>query len=331
MNKHYCSNCNRQREYKIKENFINIYKGTVLDVVENIPVCIHCGEEIFVKEIEENNLTRLYDAYRSKNNLITPDELKIFRDLYDISQRELTAILSFGKMTINRYEKGAIPSKSNSDYLKSLINSQELFKELVEEAFLNERIKIKTKDKIVNKIKHNKEDEIKKIIINQLTHSPSEYNGYRKFDFEKTENIISYLASKVNLTKTSLNKYLFYIDFYNFKKYLRSMTGIQFIQAKYGPVVENHNYNLLLDISDKYYIDEIEEGEYSRVTIMSNDNYNLDKISDKERNIIDEVIYKFKNYTVNKISELSHEEKAWKETPRGNLISYEYAQDLKLF
>lgn len=153
MNKHYCSNCNRQRECKIKENFINIYKGTALNVVENIPVCIHCGEEIFVKEIEENNLTRLYNAYRSKNSLITPAELKIFRDLYDISQRELTAILSFGKMTINRYEKGAIPSKSNSDYLKSLINSEELFKELVEEAFLNERIKIKTKDKIVSRIK----------------------------------------------------------------------------------------------------------------------------------------------------------------------------------
>ena len=40
------------------------------------------------------------------------------RNKYDISQRELTAILDFGKMTINRYENGSLPSKSHSDYLR---------------------------------------------------------------------------------------------------------------------------------------------------------------------------------------------------------------------
>ena len=44
---------------------------------------------------------------------------------YNISQRELTSILDFGKMTINRYERGGVPTKSQSDYIKLLIENNE--------------------------------------------------------------------------------------------------------------------------------------------------------------------------------------------------------------
>ena len=49
------------------------------------------------------------------------------REKYGISQRELTAILGFGKMTINRYERGGVPTKSQSDYIKVLIENEKEF------------------------------------------------------------------------------------------------------------------------------------------------------------------------------------------------------------
>ena len=48
----------------------------------------------------------------------------LLREKYDISQRELTSILGFGKMTINRYERGGIPTKSQSDYIRVLIENE---------------------------------------------------------------------------------------------------------------------------------------------------------------------------------------------------------------
>ena len=60
---------------------------------------------------------------------------KEFREKYNISQRELTAILGWGKMTINRYERGGVPTKSQSDYIRLLIENESKFIEKVKEAY----------------------------------------------------------------------------------------------------------------------------------------------------------------------------------------------------
>ena len=49
--------------------------------------------------IEEKNNERIYELYREKANIIKPQDIIDLREKYDISQRELTAILGFGKMT----------------------------------------------------------------------------------------------------------------------------------------------------------------------------------------------------------------------------------------
>lgn len=59
-------------------------------------------------------------------------------------------------MTINRYEKGYIPSKSQSDYLKLLLKDEKEFFNKVMEAFGEKRINEKTFSKIKSKIKNDK-------------------------------------------------------------------------------------------------------------------------------------------------------------------------------
>ncbi|MBE3578970.1 MAG: YgiT-type zinc finger protein [Caldanaerobacter subterraneus] len=63
INKAYCSVCEQEVEFKIKKGLIKEYKGVQVNIEENIPYCSRCGTELFVPEIENNNLKRLYKRY----------------------------------------------------------------------------------------------------------------------------------------------------------------------------------------------------------------------------------------------------------------------------
>ena len=125
--KHYCPYCNSEQEYYIDKRIFKEYKGVDVNVEENVPICKKCKNELIINNIEDENLKRIYSKYREIKNIITPSEIKDLRERYDISQRELTAILDFGKMTINRYENGSLPSKSQSDYLKLISKDKNEF------------------------------------------------------------------------------------------------------------------------------------------------------------------------------------------------------------
>lgn len=53
-------------------------------------------------------------------------------------------------MTINRYERESLPTKSQSDYIKLLIENEDKFIEKVKEAYENNIITEKTYKKIVS-------------------------------------------------------------------------------------------------------------------------------------------------------------------------------------
>ena len=275
--KHYCPFCRKDVEYKIEKRKISEFKGVEIDSYESVAVCNICNQDLYIDEIEIENNQRIYKAYRKKANIISPKDIIGLRKKYNISQRELTAILGFGKMTINRYERGGVPTKSQSDYIK-----------------------------------------------------PDIYNGYKSLDLEKVENIISYIASKVNnLTITSLNKYLWYIDMLSFNQRTVSITGLTYQNQKFGPTIIDKKYDEISLLNDKYNREDFETENGNTTKIISNDNYSLDMISESEKEIIDTIIKKLKNKNVTEISDLSHKEEGWKKTKRFEIISFEYAMDLK--
>ncbi|WP_350343882.1 type II TA system antitoxin MqsA family protein [Proteinivorax tanatarense] len=326
----YCPNCQKKHEYVIRENLIENFKGYPLKVKEEIPICSNCNKEIFIPEVEEQNLIKLYGEYRKVANIVSPADLIDFRNRFNISQRELVAILNWGKMTVNRYEKGAIPSSSHNDLLKIIMKDEMIFKEKVEDAFKKGRITKKSYNKIKQKFNHSIKDMMKKLCIQSLTHTESEYNGYRKFDIDRVTNLIGYIADKVELYKTNLNKFLWYIDFENFKRQIRSITGIQYMRYTHGPVIEEFGYNEILNFfNDKFKVIETERGNNTITKIESNKNYDLSIFDDDEIKVINDVIAKFKDMSCIAISQRSHKEDAWKENSDKDLISYNYAMDLK--
>lgn len=333
----YCPYCKKEVEYKIEKRDVKEFRGIEINSYENVAVCKECHQDLYVNEIEEKNNERIYEIYREKANIIKPQDIVKLREKYDISQRELTAILGFGKMTINRYERGGVPTKSQSDYIKLLIENDNKFVEKVKEAYKNGNINEKTYGKIVseelniNISKEEVQDNIRKYLKFVLSRKPDIYNGYKDLDIEKIENIISYIASKVkNLTITSLNKYLWYIDMLSFNQRSIAITGLTYQNQKFGPTIVDKKYDEISLLDDKYIREDIETENGNTTKIISNGNYNLDKITDSEKKIIDAIIKMLKNKSVTDISEMSHREEGWKKTKRFERISFEYAMNLNI-
>ncbi len=333
----YCPYCKKEVEYKIEQRELKEFRGIEVNTFENVAICNECNQDLYVNKIEDENNERIYKIYREKANIIKAEDIVKLREKYDISQRELTAILGFGKMTINRYERGGLPTKSQSDYIKLLIENEDKFIEKVNEAYENNNITEKTYKKIVsegqeeNISKKRVQENIRRYLKEVLNRKPDIYNGYKSLDLEKVENIISYIASKVkNLTITSLNKYLWYIDMLSFNKRAVAITGLTYQNQKFGPTIVYKKYDELSLLDDKYQREDIETENGNTTKIISNENFNLDKINDSEKEIIDTIIKLLKNKKVTDISEMSHREDGWKKTKRFEQISFEYAMNLKL-
>ena len=333
----YCPYCKKEVEYKIEKRDVKEFRGIEINTYENVAVCKECHQDLYVNEIEEKNNERIYELYREKANIIKPQDIVDLRKKYDISQRELTAILGFGKMTINRYERGGVPTKSQSDYIKLLIDNDNKFVEKVKEAYKNGNINDKTYEKIVstnleNEIgKNDIQDMYRRVINNSLRLKPNIFNGYKTFDLELVENIISYISSKVNnLTITSLNKYLWFIDIVSFNQRGVSITGLTYQKQQYGPTIIDQRYKELSLLDDKYIRNDYEDESGTKTIITSNKNFDLSKLKDSEIEIINKIIKLLKNKNVTDISNMSHEEEGWKKTKKFDEISFEYAMNLNI-
>lgn len=333
----YCPYCKKEVEYKIEKRELKEFRGIEVNTFENVAICNECNQDLYVNKIEDENNERIYKIYREKANIIKAEDIVKLREKYDISQRELTAILGLGKMTINRYERGGLPTKSQSDYIKLLIENEDRFIEKVKEAYENNNITEKTYKKIVsegqeeNISKKRVQENIRRYLKEVLNRKPDIYNGYKSLDLEKVENIISYIASKVkNLTITSLNKYLWYIDMLSFNKRAVAITGLTYQNQKFGPTIVYKKYDELSLLDDKYQREDIETENGNTTKIISNENFNFDKINDSEKEIIDTIIKLLKNKKVTDISEMSHREDGWKKTKRLEKISFEYAMNLNI-
>ena len=333
----YCPYCKKDVEYKIEKRDIKEFRGIEINAYENVAICKECNNDLYVNEIENENNERIYEIYRNKANIIEPKDIINLRKKYNLSQRELTAILGFGKMTINRYERGGVPTKSQSDYIKLLIDNESEFVKKTEEAYEKGNINKKTYQKIVSKESKNKisKNDIQNLfrqhIQETLNRRPDIYNGYQTLDLEKIENIISYIASKVkNLTITSLNKYLWYIDMLSFNQRGISITGLTYEHEKFGPTIINQEYNEISLLDDKYKREDYENENGTITKIVSNKNYNLSQLNKNEIKIINSIIKLLKDKNVTEISGMSHKEEGWKRTKRYENISFEYAMNLKI-
>ena len=81
-----------------------VVKGVKLDV----ELSYYYDEEVKSyyddEKLGNENLRVIRNAYRKKMNLLTDNEIKKTREMYNLNQRNFSLLLGFGEVTITRYK-----------------------------------------------------------------------------------------------------------------------------------------------------------------------------------------------------------------------------------
>jgi len=152
------------------------------------------------------------------------------------------------------------------------------------------------------------------------------FNGYRAVSLDKMAAMVSHLASRTTeLYKTKLNKLLFYADFVNFYHYGRSISGFKYLHLPYGPVPNGYE-ETLNGLKTEGIIEILASG--SSELIGNGTNKVNTGLTPEEIETLDWVAATYGKMSASQLTELSHRERAYRDTKTGEEIAYEYAKFL---
>ena len=332
----FCSICEENHDVSlIEEERETMVKGEKIKYKELYYKCDkYRDNNIFMYgELWNINLINSLDAYRIKKDLLTSKEIKDIRKKYDLTQSELAYLLNLGEVTITRYETKQIQDASVDNMLRELNDNPLLALKLLEK----NKNKFKRYEEIENKIK----EIIDKNVISFLNEQEliAKYtdfneininNGNVLLNIEKLKNILGYITKEMGqMKKVVLMKLLWYIDSISFKIRGYAITGLVYQHMPYGALPIGHREIIeLSSIKSKLFINDREFEEYK---IEFNNEYKIKRIEKDEKEIIDKVINKFRNYRSSEISNYMHKEKAYKETKDNDIIPFSFANELNQF
>ncbi len=288
-------------------------------------VCEDTKERFTTTELDETNLSQVYNQYRIKYGIPFSDEIKRIRQMYELPATKMSEILGFGENQYRLYENGDIPSEANGKTLNS-IKDPAIFRVYVENA--KNQFEYKDYEKILGKLKKAMEHEkptIKENLIFESYHR-GPLNGYATQSYSKLKNSILYILEKCgNTFTTKMNKLLFYIDFFAYKTHGCAITGLAYKAIQYGPVPVRWDrvYSLIDDVHTEEII--FPSGNYG-TQLCSTLSPDYDCFSADELKILEAIVSKFKNMSAAEISDLSHKEDAWTKFQANNqLIDFKEA------
>lgn len=123
------------------------------------------------------------------------------------------------------------------------------------------------------------------------------------FNPEKAKEVILYLSSlDRGISKMRLLKFMFFADIYHINKYARPILGDRYVAMQHGPVLSTL-YNMIKDSCQDYSV--------KGMAIIPHREANLDYISKSDKEALDYAFNQYSQYETEKLSEISHEHRAW--------------------
>lgn len=266
-------------------------KGEEVQVVVHTSVCTHCKEPLMNDE-QMNQLRRAAaDQYRKDHGLLTSVEIIGFRKLLGMSQTAFANYLKVGEASIKRWE---------TYYVQDVVQ--------------DEHIRLKCDDAYA---------EFNALEVHWKSHPPDIYSGNKGFSWELFKQAVCYL---INFTKSPLflNKALFYMDFKHFQEFGTSITGTRYVHLEYGPCPDQ--YQNLIQIL----INENILGPAGHHRLKSTKPADLSVFDQSELEILEFVAKTAKKDGGKQLLALSHLEHAYLETEPLEIISYDFAKNLKI-
>ncbi len=329
--KKYCEECKREVETKVitKKESYEVY-GEQIEVDAQVLVCAECGEELFNEELDNATLVAAYNEYRRRHKLLFPEEIKKIREQYGLSQRSFAKLLNWGDKTIFRYENGSIQDRAHNSILLFLKEPENMRTYLMEnEVSLSEKQKNKLLE-TVDRLQKDNECQLDFIDL-FFSKTPCIENGFKGFDYEKLCAMVLFFASKGELLKTKLMKLLNYSDMIFYKENGISMSGLKYVHFPYGPVPEN--FDILFGKMSADHIAHIEvvyDNAYEKHQVIPECDIPKGILSSEEKDVLERIYEKFKDFGSVEISNYSHKEKGYSCTKQGEIISYAYAKNILL-
>lgn len=306
-------------------------RGEKIEVEFEYLQCPNCGEEYEVSRPDNDPLDRAYRIYRERKGLLQPEDIRGFREDLQLSQREMSAILGIGVATLNRYENGALQTEALDKTIRYYREDpRRILARIKEQPGL---VKRKTADVLASRISIADSDPYKwaDTFFEAFTaHPPSIFNGYKSFDLVVLQQMISYFCRGLNgAGKTRLMKLLFYADFSHFRSFGRSISGACYAHVPYGPVVDKFESFLdyLTFSSGELFKEEVLWNKDSFEVYKTNST-DFSALSESELETLRTILQRLCGKNAKQLSDLSHGERAYRETENGELIPYSYALDL---
>jgi len=157
-----------------------------------------------------------------------------------------------------------------------------------------------------------------------------------KFAPAKLKNVILYILEKCggkpNLGETVLYKLLYFIDFDYFEITGRPITGLNYINRRFGPVPATKEYCVTVEEMQAVNQLKIFSQEYFGLTqkrYVALTNYEEESLDLREIKVIDSVINRLSDMSAKKIEDFVHEDTPWKLTKEREVIPYYLAYDRK--
>lgn len=146
------------------------------------------------------------------------------------------------------------------------------------------------------------------------------------FNYEKIAQTVFYLIQKYNhqLNYTKLIKLLYFADKMAIKQINKSITGDTYVCMKCGPVLSK-TYDLIRKKSSDLQAQSFWNSRFdtnSTDLLCLNDRMPFDKLSKKERQILDEIDEKYHNNTYSEMIKLTHDPEICPEWKNPGTTSY---------
>lgn len=313
-----------------EKNNLNI-RGESIEIDVEYYKCSECDGEFEDPKSKEDPLDKAYREYRSRFNMMQPEEILDLRKRYSLTQRELSKLMGWGGATLSRYENGALQDDSHDRFFKLLKNPTNMERLIITHgAFLP----TDKRNRLLNELSTSLSEtcslpELFKQIYGK--YEPNILSGFNNLNLDKLLELIKYF-SLGGVLKTKLCKLLFYSDFKHFKDYAVSITGARYAHAHHGPVPDNYEYYFATLIHDEKSIsvEELYYGEYVGENFVAEISPDLKAFSESELAVIEYVKRYFSGFNASRMRDFSHKEKAYNETSNGEFISYEYAESLQI-
>lgn len=304
------------------------YRGETYSYYYQYYQCEQTGATFTTDEIDTVNVAQVYNQYRDAHNIPYAEEIHHTRKAYGIPASKMAQILGWGDNQYRLYENGDMPSLNNGKQLRA-IQSPAIFCTYVDLSQLSATEKASIKHRAMNS--PYAIDERTRLVHSLVFGEASgKYEGYTHQSLGRLKNVMLFFIEKIgNVFQTMMNKLLFYADFLSYKKYGHGITGLAYYANNFGPVPLHWDKVFSLTEDVKKEVISCGNGNEGYV-LSSNIPYDENEFTPQELNVLSTIATKFATCTPSQISDISHQEDAWKDNiDRRELIDYAYAFSLK--